>query len=170
MARIVSRTRVREGRGVGERLTEIVVVIMLVGLSIFALRWYFKVYLHSPSVALGDYLGAVKAGNVQGEWDLLSQSTKSHYQTEQEYKSNWHSAQGLAGRIASFTVANIKENGDRAEADVALAIRKTGQELYQASSDSYNDHYVLVKESGDWKVKLEASKINSDAVASHGNY
>ena len=167
MARMVSsRPRRREGKGIGERIAELsVFAAAIVGL-VLAGRWYFVVYRNSPTVALMNYMGALKAGNVQGQFKMVSSSTKKIFPDEDAYRDKYKMAQGLTGRMADYRIDKITETGDKAEADVTVPIRKQGQELYQAANTDFHDHYILVKESDGWKVALDKSDIKSSAGAS----
>lgn len=147
--------RVRESRGIGEHLSEIVVFIVIVAGIIWAGRWYFVVYKNSPTVALTNYIGAVKAGDVDIQYGMLSASTKKTYTDRDMYVEKWKMARGLHGRLVDYTITKIEEKGDKASADVSVAVRKPSQEIYQAASTTVTDHYVLVKEPEGWKIALD---------------
>ena len=166
MARSIRPARRREGRGIGEIMSEyFIYVVAVIGLLLLA-RWYFFVHLKAPQTALLSFLGAVKSGNVDKQYDLISSSAKQAWPSQQEYDNKCPLAHGLSGRLAEYTITKLTDSGEKAEADVTLAIRKTGEELYQAGTDKFNDHYVLQKEGGAWKVALNASTINSAQAAS----
>jgi hypothetical protein len=166
MARMVSRPRYREGRGLGERLSEVIVFIVIaVGIAL-AVRWYLFIYLRAPGTALGNFVAATKAGNVEGQYQLLASSTKMLFPSRKEYTEKWKMAQGVAGRLTTYTIRNVVETGDKATADVTVAIRKAGQELIQIDADTFSDRYVLQREPDGWKVVLEASKLESQKAVS----
>lgn len=165
MGRIVGRRRIREGRGLGERLTEIVVYIVLIAGAVYGVRWYFTDYLRSPKIALGRYLGHVKAGDVKAQYEMLAESSKQYFPSVSAYESKWEPARGFTGRLANWQVEPISEKGNRAEVKAILNVRKSGQALYQAASDPYTDTYVLINEKGEWKVALDQSKLTSTAAA-----
>ncbi len=165
MGRIVGRRRIREGRGLGERLTEIVVYVVLIAGAIYGTRWYFTEYLRSPKVALGRYLGYVKAGDVKAQYEMIAESSKRYFPTVSAYESKWEPARGFTGRLADWQMEPIAEKGDRAEVKAILNVRKPGQALYQAASDPYTDKYVLIKEKDGWKVALDQSDLKSTAAA-----
>lgn len=165
MARIVGRRRIREGRSVGERLTEIIVYVLIIGGLVWGVRWYFAVYLQSPKVALGRYLGLVKAGDVKGQFEMLSARSKAYFGDARQYEDKWPASQDLAGRVASWEFNKVQEEGDRAQIDAVVNIRRAGQELYQASSDPYSDRYVLVREADGWKIALDQSTLKSVEAA-----
>lgn len=165
MARIVGRQRIREGRSLGERLSEIVVYVLIVAGLVWAARWYFVVYRHSPSVVLGRYLGLVKAGDAQAQFAMLSDRSKAYFGSAKQYEEKWPHGNDLAGRVAGWEMGTVKESGDRAEIPVVLRVRPLGQALYQAASEPYNDVYVLVREAGEWKIALEQSQVKSVEAA-----
>ena len=166
MARSVRPVRRREGRGIGEILSEyFIYIVALVGLVLLA-NWYFRIHLKSPQTALLSFLGAVKSGNVDRQFDLISSSTKAQFPTKRDYDRKNPMAHGLSGRLAEYTVTKMTDTGDKAEADVTLSIRKEGQELYQAGADAFKDNYVLKKEGGEWKIALDASTLQSVNAAS----
>jgi hypothetical protein len=168
MARIVGRKRIREGRGIGERLTELVVYVVLVAGAIYGVRWYFFEYLRSPKVAMARYLGYVKSGDVKAQYEMLAGSSKRYFSSASEYEDKWAPARGLTGRLANWEIEPVSERGDRVEVKAVLNIRKPGQELYQAASDPYTDRYVLVKEKDGWKVALDKSDVKSASSAKAG--
>jgi hypothetical protein len=166
MARIVRRRRLRDGTSLGEQIVERLVITLLLAALAYGAYWYFTEYRRSPQVALGAFLGAVKAGNVERQYSLLAESTKRVFPTRATYDQQSPLAHGLTARIQSFTIGKPKESPNRWEADVTLSIRKTGQALYQAGSDQFTDHYVLKREADEWKVVLEECRLNSLQVAS----
>src|SRR5688572_29166610 len=117
MGRMVRPVRVREGRSLGERSSEIVVFIVIAVGLVWAARWYFVVYRNSPTVALMNYVGAVKAADVEKEYAMLSTPTKAVYPDVRTYRSQWNMAQGLRGRLVDYTITKIEEKGSTAEAD-----------------------------------------------------
>lgn len=165
MARIVGRQRIREGRGLGERLSETVVYIVIVAALIWGGRWYFVIYRNSPKVALGRYIGLVKSGDVKGQFELLSEASKSFFVSPNQYEDKWPPAQKLTGRVAGWEFKTIVEEGNRAQITTIMRVRRSGQELYQAASDPYTDEFVLVKETTGWKVALDQSQIRSVEAA-----
>jgi hypothetical protein len=165
MARMVSPARRREGKGIGERISELAVFAAIIAAAVWAGRWYFVVHRNSPTVALMSYMGALKSGNVDTQYKMLATSSKKSFPDQETYAKDYPLAQGLTGRMVDFQITKITETGDKAEADVVVPIRKPGQELYQAAATDYQDHYVLVKETGGWKVVLEKSKIKSGEAA-----
>ena len=165
MARTVRPVRRREGRGIGEIMSEyFIYVVAVIGL-LFLARWYFFIHLRSPQTALLSFLSAVKSGKVDAQYDLISASSKQTWPTEREYDRKCPLAHGLSGSLSEFTITKLTDSGEKAEADVTLSVRKQGQELYQAGADNFKDHYVLMKEGGSWKVALNASTVNSVSAA-----
>ncbi len=165
MARSVRPVRRREGRGIGEILSEyFIYVVAFVGLVLLA-RWYFFVHLKTPNTALLSFLGAVKSGNVDKQYELISASTKRLWPTKRDYDRKCPIAHGLSGTLADYTITKMTDSGEKAEADVSLSIRKEGQELYQAGANQFKDHYILTKEGGAWKIALDASTMQSASAA-----
>ncbi|MEP6757198.1 MAG: hypothetical protein ABJA67_16960 [Chthonomonadales bacterium] len=167
MSRMVGSTRRRQSNGLGERFSEIIIFIAIgIGL-LFAGRWYFVVYKHSPSVALVNYVAAIKSGDTEAQYGLLSIKTKKIYPDKDSYTSKWKVAEKLAGKMGDFNVSNMVENGDKAEADVSLGVRKDSTSLISVSADSFTDHYILRKENDGWKIALDEcyDKIKSRAAA-----
>jgi len=164
MGRVVSRSRQGAGRGLGERISELAVFAAIIVVLVMAGRWYFFVHLRSPGVALSRYISAVDTGNVQAQYELLSASTKQFFGSLKAYEKNWPIAHNLAARVSNYNVTKMTEKGDKATAEVTVYIRKTGQELYQTGTDTYEDRYELVKEADGWKIVLEKSDVKSIAA------
>lgn len=165
MSRVVSRARPRAGVGLGERISEIAVFVAILVVLVMAGRWYFFVHLRSPSTALGRYLGAINAGDVETQFNLLAASTKQQVGgSAKAYRKSWPLAQKLAARLSNITIKKVTERGNVATAEVSITIRKTGQALYQAGADTYQDRYVMTKEADGWKVVLEKSDVKSAAA------
>lgn len=165
MARIVGRKQIREGRGLGERLTEVIVWIAIIAGIIYGARWYFTVYLVSPRTILSKYLGYVKAGNPEAQYGYLANSTKGILPTQAAFEKEWKGARGFAGRISDYSITSITETGSDAKLTVSVGVTKPGQELYQAAADSFKDVYVMRKEASGWRVVLEKSTVRSLAAA-----
>jgi hypothetical protein len=155
MGRMVRPVRVKEGRSMGERGSEIIVFLVIIAGLIWAARWYFVVYKNSPTVALMNYVGAVKSSDVDLQYSMLSSSTKKSFPDKATYIDRWKMARGLQGRLVDYTITKITEKGNKAEANVSVAIRKPSQEIYQAAATSVVDHYVLVKEGAGWRIALD---------------
>ena len=161
MGRMVSRSRPREGKGLGAILSESVVYVVAAVGIIIAVRWYFFIFLKSPTNALQKYLGASKGGDVKTAYSLLSADTKSAVGDQDAYDDKFPFAHGLQGHMIDYKIEKITETDDTAEADVTQTVRKAGLEVYQSASDNFADHYVLRKESGGWKIDLRNSKLKS---------
>ncbi len=161
MSRMVSRPRSREGRGLGEKLSESMVFIVIAVGIVLAARWYFVVYLRSPGYALGNYIGAMGRGKTDEQFELLAAETKKRYGSEREYRRKWQLSNGISARLKDYKIGEFKLNGETAEADVVIDVQQSGQKLYEAGSKSFSDHYVMQREGGKWKVDLIKSKIDS---------
>src|SRR5262245_962626 len=100
MAHIVRPARTRERYSTGLRGSELIVfVIIALGLA-DAARYFFTGYRNSPGFALGEYLGAIKAGNVSRQYALIDDADKrSFFPTEQVYEKGAPQARGYAARV-----------------------------------------------------------------------
>lgn len=166
MSRMMGRPRrIREGRGIGEILSEGLVYILIVGALIGGGVWYKVVYLATPGVALSGYLTAVNKGDIKSQYWYLSASTKKLTGDIDQYESQFKMSHGLVARVPSFAVTELKVSGDQAELEARLDVRRTGQELYQATADSFTDRYLLRRETEGWKVVLEKSVLKSMKAA-----
>jgi hypothetical protein len=169
MARMVSRTRQQEGRGIGERMAESAVFIVIAVVIAFAARWYFFVYQKSPQVAVQSFFGAVNSGNVDTQYNLLTSDAKAAIGSKNDYDDKFPLAHGFSARMANVTVTKMTEAGDTADADLSLAIRKNvgdqsstapGSSLTSAGTDSFTEHLSLKKESDGWKIALDKAKLS----------
>src|SRR5689334_15370425 len=122
MARMVRPVRVKEGRSLGERGSEIIVFLLIIAGLAFGARWYFVVYKNSPTMALMNYVGALKASDVEMQYTMLSSDTKKVFPDKATYADKWKMARGLQGRLVDYTITKITETGNKAEADVSVAI------------------------------------------------
>lgn len=161
MARTVSsRPRYREGRGLGEILSEsLIFILMAVGL-VAAGYWYFMVYRKSPQVALQNYLGAVNSGNTEAQYTYLSETSKKLIGSKDHYSDKFPLAYGMAARITNYSFSNATLSVDSWTADVNMNVRKKTSDLLNTATDSYTDKYVLRKESDGWKIVFEKPKID----------
>ena len=76
MARLVGRSRITERNGMRIQFSELIIMVAIaIGLAA-GVRWYFVVYRNSPGFTLGEYLGAVKAGNVERQYELIDDADK----------------------------------------------------------------------------------------------
>ncbi len=176
MSRMMSRPRRREGPGLGQKLSESFVYIVILIALVLAGRWYFFVYRRSPQVALQSFITAVDHSNSDAQYDMISSNTKAFYPSKDAYDSKCPLAHGLAEKIANFGITNMKVTGETAEADVSLSIRKAtgtgglpGASLVNAETQPATDHYVLKEESTGWKVDLADSKLDSAKLAEPSN-
>jgi hypothetical protein len=168
MARIVGRTRINEKVGTGVRGSELVVFILIAIGLVYAARYYFVVYRNSPSFALGEYLGAIKAGDVTRQYALIdSDDKRNFFPTQQDYTKSAPQARGYTMRITDVkqqeaVIDPKKPHIARINATVSMRKPATGEALYETGSDSYNDSYTLRKDSdGHWKVWLGHSQMNT---------
>lgn len=164
MARIVGRSRQRESF-MRIQLSEVIVIIAVVAAIIYGARWYFITYRTSPGYTLGEYLGAIKAGNVDDQYALIDSADKQkYYPTRKSYEKDAPQARGYTARISDVKLG--KEQIDPAKPHLAtigvsISIRSSasGQQLYQTGTENVEDQYMLRKDNnGKWKVWLEKSK------------
>ena len=91
------------GAGTGMKLSETGIFIAM-GLSQFsATYWYFAIYKHSPGVALNEYIGGIKSGNVEKQYAMLDAADKQALPTEKDYEKKCQQARGYTERIIGVT-------------------------------------------------------------------
>lgn len=163
-----SRTR----GGLGEKLAEFLIWIIIIAAIVWGAHWWFFVYPNSPGYALKAFIGAVNDGNPSKQYVWIAKSSKLYFPTEQVYKSKFPLAQGLADRINSYHIIKVTtspykspQGTEKAVAQVSVAIMNLNQKLYQDKSTSYTDQYFLIKQPDGWRVVLEKSKIYSILAA-----
>lgn len=163
MARVVSKRRPQTEGAYGIKFTEIVVILMVLAAIGGGVKYYFS-YRKSPGFALQQYFAAVKAGNVQAQYDLLDDADKSKYMpTKHDYSQAFNQAHGYTERVADVTIEPVPVTPDTSEislkATVSIRANGEGKELYQAgSSKGFTDKYVMRKsKEGDWKLVLSKS-------------
>src|SRR5579871_5916364 len=103
MARVVGRTTIREGVGTGMKLSESAIFIAVAIALVIGLRWYFVVYKNSPGVALGEYLGGIKAGNVERQYAMIDDSDKQFLPSQKDY-AKLPMARGYTERFTNISM------------------------------------------------------------------
>jgi len=164
MARMVTRSRPPTEGFTGLKMSEIIVIILVIGAIVMGVRYYIN-YRHSAGYALGQFLGYVKAGNASHQYELLDDEDKQKYlPTLTEYERNVNLAHGYTERIEDMTIAkDVPDPKDPNVATVPVTVKiratSTGKELYQTgSSDHYSDNIKMRKDKdGNWKVWYSAS-------------
>jgi hypothetical protein len=166
MARVVGRSTVREGVGAGTKLSESVVFVAIAIALIIGVRWYFVVYKNSPGVALGEFLGGIKAGNVERQYAMIDDSDKQLVPTQKDYeKLQW--AHGYTERITGINMMpDVKNanNPDIVTIQATVGVRgAAGKDLLQqGESTTATDTYTLHKDKdGHWKVWLQKSPMTN---------
>ena len=166
MARVVGRARpMSEGAGSGMKLSETGIFIAMGVIAIFSIWWYFAVYKHSPAVALGEYIGAIKSGKVDQQYAMLDTAEKEFYPSEKDYEKNCQLARGYTERIINSNfgkpVAAAKDpdpaHPTTVSIDATLSVRgPAGKSLIDNGETSeVKDKYVMHKDAeGNWKVVL----------------
>lgn len=148
----------------------IIFVVIVIGIFL-GVRYYFNVYLKSAGYALGAFVGAVKAGNPETQFAMLDSNDQNSIGSLKNYEKQIPLGRGYATRIENFTLNEEKPNPqdpDEVTLKATLVVRggATGKQLYQTSSQTVNDTYVLHKDSkGEWKVALSKSKLGLLEVA-----
>lgn len=160
MGRMVSRSRPREGRGLGEILSEYFMFILIGAGVIAAGYWYVAIYQKTPEVAMGKFINAIKRGNTDTQYEMLSAASRQFYKSKEEYDNKLHLGHGLTERIANEVIPKTDPQGDRWEADITLNIRQKTASLTSSQVDPFTDHYVLKREGGEWKIDLTDKKSN----------
>ena len=140
-------------------------MIVLLAVAFAGGRYYFMVYRKSAGFALSGFLGAVNKGKVSDQYAYIDDADKSSdYPTEADWDKSVL-AHGFVDRVPSVSLASPEidaKDPHVAKISVSVSIRKVGQELYQAASDTDTDHYVMRQDkNGDWKVVISESDIVS---------
>lgn len=166
MSRMISkRLRYDKERPTMRPAEALIFGLIVIGL-VMAGRWYFLIYRQSPGFILGQYFGAVKAGNVERQYDLLSEMDK-HYFTLSDYEKRVPQARGYTERIAGFNVGTPVPNPKDpqvAKVQATLSVRASadGQALYQngVTQDATDTYMMRQDKDGAWKLWLMQSDLN----------
>lgn len=164
MAKILRFRPVKERDGMKVGGAEGIVFVIIVLGAIFGVRYYFTVYTKSPSFALGSFLVAMKAGNPEAQYNMLDAEDQNAIGSIKNYEKSIPLARGYAARIENFVISDEKpspKDPDELTLSVALTVRgvSEGSQLYQSSSQSVKDAYVLHKDAkGEWKIVLSKSQ------------
>lgn len=160
MARTVGRSRQREGVGSGMKLSELGIFIAMAIVIVLALRWYFVVYKNSPAVALGEYLGGIKSGNIERQYAMLDAADKRVLPSEDVYEKQCPQARGYTERIIGTTFAPpVPDPKDPAYCTInaTISVRgPAGKDLIDnGQTTEVTDQYTMHKDAeGHWKVVL----------------
>lgn len=177
MARVVGRSRVREGIPTGQKLSEML-IIAGIGLAILAgIRYYFVVYRNSAGFALGEYFGAIKSGDVDKQYALIDAKDKQQYfPTKESYEKDAKQARGYTTRITNVQMIETPpdpKKPDIAVIDATVSVRAAagGKELYQTGeTKDYSNHMYMRKDAdGKWKVWLSKSIDKMDLLKAEAN-
>jgi len=174
MARVVGRARpVAEGVGTGMKLSEAGIFIIMGIIIVMSAWWYFAVYKHSPEVALGNYINAIKSGKVDVQYDLIDGEDKKLYlKSEKEYEKTCPMARGYTERISNYTLSRpVPDSKDpdpshpsMVSIEAYMKLRgQAGKNLIDnGQSADVNDKYVLRKDAeGEWKIVLSKGWPNN---------
>jgi hypothetical protein len=162
---MVARARYRDTATTGMKISEYLVMILVVALVVAGGRYYFLVYRHSPGYMVGQYLAAVKRGDAAAQYALIDDEDKRlWFPTEDTYTKQAKQANGYVERISSVTLAHEQidpKKSNLASVDATIVVRKAGQKIYESDTETFTDHYTLRKDSdGNWKIWLKESQIN----------
>ncbi len=163
MAKVVRRSKAPTEGAYGIKFTEILVI----GMVLFAIGVGVKYsldYRKSSGYALQQYFGAVKAGDVKAQYELLDDEDKANYMPDTAaYTKLFVQAHGYTSRVSNVTIEPTPVTPQTTEvtltATVSILASGTGKELYQAgTSKSFTDKYVMRKDkAGLWKLVLSKS-------------
>jgi len=164
MARIMSRPRPTIEGSTGIKFSELIVIILAIAGIVYGVKWYLD-YRHSASFALGEFIAAVKAGNVGNQYALVDADDKKNYFPSQgSYERNCTLAHGYTERVENSQLGPEEKKGDsgtKVAIPVTVSIRATaeGKQLYQTGqTQTYNDKIVMHKGSdGNWRVVISES-------------
>jgi hypothetical protein len=148
------------------KLSESAVFIAVAIALVIGLRWYFVVYKNSPGVALGEFIGGIKAGNVERQYAMIDDSDKQFLPTAKDYEK-LPMSHGYTERITN--VSMLPEVKDLKDPDVVtiettLGVRgAAGKDLLQSGdATTVTDKYTLHKDKdGHWKVWLQKSPMTN---------
>jgi hypothetical protein len=166
MARVVGRARPQgEGAGTGMKLSETGIFIAMGIIAVFAIYWYFTVYKHSPGVALNEYIGAIKSGNVEKQYAMLDAADKQMLPSEKEYEEKCKQARGYTERIIGVTLGKAvpdakdpdPQHPTTVSIEATVSVRgQAGKNLTDNGETAQaTDKYVLHRDAeGNWKVVL----------------
>jgi len=159
MARVVGRSRIQDGSGSEMKLSEVAIFVAVGIALLLAGRWYFVVYRNSPGVALGEFLGGVKAGSVERQYAVIDDADKQAWPTQKDYDKE-PIAHGYTERIMSTSIASeVKDpkDPDVVNIEATVGVRgPAGKELLDnGDTKTATDTYTLRKDKdGHWKVWL----------------
>lgn len=167
MARMVRRTRQNDAGGMGIRLPELIVMIAAVAAIVAGIRYYFFVYRVSPGYMVTEYWGAIKAGNVERQYALVSEKDKTrYYPTQKTYETQAPQSRGYTARVADVICSQEEKDARdpgimRVKATISIRGSSSGKALYESDVTKYDDTYAMRKEGDQWKVWLGKSTMNS---------
>lgn len=171
MGRVMGQNRIRENVGPQMKLSEAAVFVAIIAAILLAGRWYFFVYRTSPGVALGSFIGAMKAGSIEQQYALLDEEDKPFYPSQKEYDSKAPIAHGYTERISNVDLADAvpdPKNPDVVTIKATVTVRAGAQGTDPGSltkvgdSQQATDTYTLRKDKdGNWKVDLSRSDLKN---------
>jgi hypothetical protein len=144
------------------KLSETAIFIAIGIALVIGLRWYFVVYRNSAGVALGDFIGGIKAGSVERQYALIDDADKQQWPSAKDYDKE-PLARGYTERISSVSLApEVKDlkDPDVVTIEATLGVRgAAGKDLLDnGEAKTVVDKYTLRKDKeGHWKIWLTKS-------------
>ena len=161
-----ARSRDQYG-GFSERLLDYIVILLIIGGIVYGVHYYYSVYLRSPSVVVQNFLNAINSADASTQYALLYPTTtlKAYYPDLQSYKKNPISY-GLADLISSTNITSVIKKGNVAKVTANSAVRKPHQKIWQASTTSVTDIFILQKDNNNnWRIVLERCQLPISRLA-----
>ncbi len=143
--------------GFSERLLDYIVILLIIGGIVYGVHYYFSVYLRSPSVVVQNFINAMNSADAATQYSMLypTATLKAHYPDLQSYKKNPISY-GLVDIITSTNITSVINKGNWAKVTAVSAVRKPHQKIWQASTTSVSDIFILRKDdNNNWRIVLE---------------
>ena len=161
MARTVGRARPQqEGAGSGMKLSETAIIIAGAIILLLALKWYFLDRKKAPDYALGEYIGGIKAGNIERQYALIDVGDKQLAPTQDDYEKKCPQARGYTERVTGWNFSpTVPDPKDPTYCSIQATIYLRGQAGKDLTDNGQaaeaTDKYVLHKDAeGAWKVSL----------------
>ena len=123
----------------------IIGVIVLLLLVVGGGSVYFFVLRSTPEKTLQAYCDALKNGDAQGAYNLLSTNAQSKTNVTDFTKAFQLIKSPLVGGIKSCSFTNVQESGSNATADVTVAVGNPNVPIKPSKA-------FLVNENGTWKI------------------
>jgi hypothetical protein len=109
----------------------------------------------TPRAALERFLDAEAAGDAEASFDALSASDRAATPT----RAAWTAAHDTIPRVIGYEVTALRADAGRAEADVAVALTPSLDDVVGLVPARATARYVLVAEDGGWRVAFAESSL-----------